>query len=215
MARPYSKKTVDNAETILLVCAQTCFDTAVRGFGLYDYAAELGFRDYETSTRLAYSAWCGVRDAIAGSFADVSLEAAALIRSGWMIGDPIDLLAPDDDSIIVPNVCLDKPISMSAMVDKYKTEECSTFAAADVVLSTVSEQALATSSKDYTDEVGKTIDDGPHDPAIEVEAMPADELAAKRAAMDEAIAKAEPATAEEVIDAAIEQHYNGDYGADS
>lgn len=169
MARPYSKKTVDNAETILLICAQTCFDTAARGFGLYDYADELGFRDYETSTRLAYSAWCSVRNAIAGSFADVALEAAELIRSGWMIGDPIELLTLPVETDVVENAT-----SVTGLLDLAK--EGASYAKNSIE-----------AGREIVIHSEPAIDDGPH----------------------------EPATAEEVIDAAIEQHYDGDYGADS
>lgn len=88
MARPYSKRTVDQAEELLLVkVSEVCL--------LKDAADAIGLPTHTTAFRLALEAEDAVYGALPfNSFDDVCVEAAALIRSGWMIGDPIELLLP-------------------------------------------------------------------------------------------------------------------------
>lgn len=87
MARPYSRKTKKDAIAICELMASND-----RAAGYAEVLHLLGVKLSSTAVRLAEEAWDAVASKVDLAYGEVYAEAAALIRSGWMIGDDIELL---------------------------------------------------------------------------------------------------------------------------
>lgn len=88
MARPYSKKTIRDAAFMLDLWTSSTDATLTP----LDFAASAGVRKSDTAYRLALEAVDAVGRFYSGAWisrAACALEAAALVREGWRIGDPV------------------------------------------------------------------------------------------------------------------------------
>lgn len=200
MARPYKKATVDQAEEILLCAANNNFDTLWQFHSTDSFAEWLGIPQHATARRLAHSAYLAVPTA--EGFRMRALEAAALIRSGWMIGDPVELLKlpVETEATTAPTVTLDQPIDMQEMADDYATvlatpklDESEEGLEADIDRLSALDDAAGnpTTVENPIEMLVKNIDQGPAEPPLGT------------------VVDLEPI---ETTDDAL---YNGDYGADS
>ncbi len=103
--RPYSKQTVRDAALLCdLLASNRC--------ATFEAADALGVREASTAFRLA----CEAQDAISlalNSFEINGAEAAALIRSGWRIGEPVRRLPAYVKVVADPNCPADRVYIMS------------------------------------------------------------------------------------------------------
>lgn len=92
MGRAPSKKTVADA---VVLCGVMPYE-AKRGFE--KVCTDLGLRRYDTAVRLAEAASDALYEKCRIPFPDCWIEAAALIESGWRIGDKIEMLTVDEET---------------------------------------------------------------------------------------------------------------------
>ena len=89
MARPYSKKTKKDA---VAICT---FGASNQSLPFADIIAGMGVKRSSTGAQLALAATYAIRRILLETPRDeIFAEAAALIRSGWLIGDEIDWRSP-------------------------------------------------------------------------------------------------------------------------
>lgn len=205
MPRPYSKKTVDDAVTLLDTLASSCDETIADTTMMFDTAAkQLGIAPHTTAYRLADAAANAIDDLdlmrlnVDDELRELHAEAADLVRSGWMIGDPVDLLP-------APPRLVNEPTGKLAL--NSTPEADAAIAAIEADHANIFEK----SEKDYTEEVGATIDDGPTEAITDadLEQSP-DVVRARRSEQFEA-----DQAAGNISVFAENPYENGDYGADS